>query len=225
MTKPQTLQADDLTGLFNRKAFLVELSTALSQAKQSNHEASFSVALIDIDHFLEFNNRYGHAGGDDILAAFARIVQELAGDDAIPSRYGGDEFAMIFPNVEREQAFLRLEQIRIAALQHEIVTAKGEHISGIPVSGGVASFPIDGRSENELLRKADQALYRAKVAGRSQIRLSYEERMMPKTSHYTQTQLERLSKLSEERSVSEADLLREAMDDLLTKYGVNSIES
>jgi diguanylate cyclase (GGDEF)-like protein len=225
MTKPQALQADDLTGLFNRKAFLNELSGVLSQAKQSNHEASFSVALIDIDHFLEFNNRYGHAGGDDILAAFARIVQELAGKEAIPSRYGGDEFAIIFPSMEREQAFLRLEQIRIAALQHEIVMAKGEHINGIPVSGGVASFPIDGRSANELLRKADQALYRAKVAGRSQIRLSYEERMVPKTSHYTQTQLERLSKLSEERSVSEADLLREAMDDLLTKYGVNSIES
>lgn len=225
MTKPQATQADDLTGLFNRKAFLAELSAALSYAKLNNHEAPFSVALIDIDQFYGLNERYGHVGGDNILEAFSQIVQDIVGEDAIPSRYGGDEFAIIFPNTEREQAFLRLEQIRVAALQHEIVTAKGEHIGGIPVSGGVASFPIDGRSENELLRKADQALYRAKVAGRNQVRLSYEERMVPKTSHYTQTQLERLSKLSEERSVSEADLLREAMDDLLTKYGVNSIES
>ena len=225
MTKPQATQADDLTGLFNRKAFLAELSAALSHAKLNNHEAPFSVALIDIDQFYGLNERYGHVGGDNILEAFSQIVQDIVGEDAIPSRYGGDEFAIIFPNTEREQAFLRLEQIRVAALQHEVVTAKGEHIAGIPVSGGVASFPIDGRSENELLRKADQALYRAKVAGRNQVRLSYEERMVPKTSHYTQTQLERLSKLSEERSVSEADLLREAMDDLLTKYGVNSIES
>ena len=225
MTKPQATQADDLTGLFNRKSFLAELSAALSQSKLSTHEVPFSVALIDIDQFYSLNERYGHVGGDNILEAFSQIVQDIAGEDAIPSRYGGDEFAIIFPNTEREQAFLRLEQIRVAALQNEVVTAKGEHITGIPVSGGVASFPIDGRSENELLRKADQALYRAKVAGRNQVRLSYEERMVPKTSHYTQTQLERLSKLSEERSVSEADLLREAMDDLLTKYGVNSIES
>ena len=225
MTKPQTSQADELTSLFNRKAFLAELSGVLSQAKLSTHEVPFSVALIDIDRFYDINERYGHAGGDKILEAFSQIVQEMAGDDALSSRYGGGEFTIIFPNTEREKAFLRLEQIRIAASQREVVTTKGEHIPGIPVSAGVASFPIDGRSENELLRKSDQALYRAKVAGRDQVRLSYEERMVPKTSHFTQTQLERLSKLSEERSVSEADLLREAMDDLLTKYGVNKIES
>ena len=84
---------------------------------------------------------------------------------------------------------------------------------------------MDGRTENELFRKADHALYRAKASGRKQIRLAYEERMVPKTTHYTQTQLERLSKLAEERGVNEADLLREAMDDFLTKYGVNDIET
>jgi diguanylate cyclase (GGDEF)-like protein len=218
-------KTDDLTGLFTRKAFLEELIAALSHAKLSNHEVPFSVALIDIDHFYDLNERYGHAGGDNVLEAFSQIVQAVIGDDAIPSRYGGDEFAVLFPNTEREQAFLKLEKIRNTANQREIVTAKGEHIEGISVSGGVASFSIDGRSENELLRKADQALYRAKLSGRNQVKLSYEERMIPKTSHFTQTQLERLSKLSEERSVSESDLLREAMDDLLTKYGVNSIES
>jgi hypothetical protein len=75
-----------------------------------------------------------------------------------------------------------------------------------------------------LLRKADQALYRVKDTGRNKIRLAYEERMVPKTTHYTQTQLERLSKLASERGVGEADLLREALDNLLTKYGVNDIE-
>ena len=84
---------------------------------------------------------------------------------------------------------------------------------------------MDGRTENELFRKADHALYRAKSSGREQIRLAFEERMVPKTSHYTQTQLERLSRLADERKVSEADLLREAMDDFLTKYGVNDIET
>ncbi|MFZ2098206.1 MAG: ribbon-helix-helix domain-containing protein [Anaerolineales bacterium] len=80
-------------------------------------------------------------------------------------------------------------------------------------------------SENELFRKADHALYRAKASGRKQTRLAYEERMVTKTKHYTQTQLERLAKLAEERGVNEADLLREAMDDFLTRYGVNDIET
>lgn len=225
MIKPQSSQTDDLTGLFNRKAFLEEVSTALSQAKQLPHEVPLSLALMDIDHFLQINERYGHVGGDNVLEAVSQVIQELAGEQALASRYGGDEFALLFPNTEREQAFLKVEQVRIAMSESQITTAKGDLIQGLTVSAGVASFPIDGRSENELLRKADQALYRAKVAGRDQVRLAYEERMLPKTVHFTQTQLERLSKLAEERGVSEADLLREAMDDLLTKYGVNNIET
>ncbi|OGO65794.1 MAG: hypothetical protein A2030_09770 [Chloroflexi bacterium RBG_19FT_COMBO_50_10] len=132
---------------------------------------------------------------------------------------------ILFPGEEREQVFLKVEQIRQELSQRELASTGGNTINGIFISGGVASFPMDGRTENELFRKADHALYRAKTSGRKQIRLAYEERMVPKTSHYTQTQLERLSKLAEERGVSEADLLREAMDDFLTKYGVNDIET
>lgn len=93
----------------------------------------------------------------------------------------------------------------------------------ITLSAGIASYPVDGRSEAELLRKADQAMYRAKEMGGNQVRLAYEERMVPKTSHYTQTQLERLSRLSEKEGVGEAVLLREALDNLLLKYRVTDI--
>ena len=89
----------------------------------------------------------------------------------------------------------------------------------------VGSTPAQLDAQAELLRKADQALYRAKWAGRNQVRLAYEERMVPKTAHFTQTQLERLARMAESHGVSEADMLRESMDDLLTKYGVNDIES
>ncbi len=106
-----------------------------------------------------------------------------------------------------------------------LVAADGRTLPSLFISAGIACFPMDGRTEHELLRKADQALYRAKAGGRKQVRLAYDEKMVPKTTHYTQTQLERLSRLAEERGVSEADLLREAMDDFLTKYGVNDIES
>ena len=225
MGKPDSQQKDDLTGLFSRKRFLDQFSIVLSQAKASLKEIPLSLALMDVDKFKYINDQYGHVTGDNVLVTVAEVIQAHTGKDAIIGRYGGDEFLIVFPGEEREQAFLKLEQIRQEMSQHDLAIPDGNVIKGIPISAGVASFPVDGRTENELLRKADHALYRAKVGGRNQVRLAYEERMVPKTTHYTQTQLERLSKLAEERGVNEADLLREAMDDFLTKYGVNDIET
>lgn len=225
MVKLDTQQVDELTGLYNRKAFLEKFSHLLSKAKASQQETPLSMALMDVDKFKSINDQYGHGLGDQVLVEFTRVIQDYAGDEALVGRYGGDEFVIIFQNEEREQAFLTLEKIRQAMSMHELSAADGSMIRGIPISGGVVSFPVDGRTENELWRKADHALYRAKVGGRNQIRLAYEERMVPKTTHYTQIQLERLSKLAEERGVNEADLLREAMDDFLSKYGVNDIET
>ena len=225
MVKPQGSQIDELTGFFNRRAFQEEFTRLLAKARSQTVEMPLSLALIDIDHFKRINDDYGHVAGDHVLIELAKIVYEAVGEEAVCARYGGDETAILFVGKEREQAFLILEQIRLAAANCQIKISEDQLIEGISISGGVASFPVDGRSEVELLRKADQALYRAKVAGRNQIRLAYEERMVPKTAHFTQTQLERLTKLAESHGVSEADMLREAMDDLLTKYGVNDIES
>lgn len=225
MVKMDAHPMDDLTGIFSRKAFLEQFSNLLLQAKAGMQEAPLSLALMDVDKFKSINDQYGHNTGDQVLVEVARVIQEQVGKEALVGRYGGDEFVIVFANEEREQAFLKLEQIRQAIAHRELKAVEGGVLHGIPISAGVASFPVDGRTENELWRKADHALYRAKVAGRNQIRLAYEERMLPKTSHYTQTQLERLAKLAEERGVNEADLLREAMDDFLTKYGVNDIET
>jgi diguanylate cyclase (GGDEF)-like protein len=225
MSKSDTSQIDELTGLLSRKFFMEKFRESLAKSKANPHESPLSLALLDLDMFLESNERYGHATGDKMLIAVAGAIREHAGKDAIVGRYGGDEFAIVFPGEEREQAFLKMEQIRQELSREELTSTDGKKIQGIYISGGVASFPLDGRTENELFRKADHALYRAKTSGRRQIRLAYEERMVPKTTHYTQTQMERLSKLAAERGVNEADLLREAMDDFLSKYGVNDIES
>lgn len=225
MVKPQGSQIDELTGFFNRRAFQEEFTRLLAKARSQTVEMPLSLALIDIDHFKRINDDFGHVAGDHVLVELAETVRGLVGEEALCARYGGDETAILFVGKEREQAFLILEQIRLAAANCQIKISEDQLIEEITISGGVASFPVDGRSEVELLRKADQALYRAKVAGRNQIRLAYEERMVPKTAHFTQTQLERLAKLAESHGVSEADMLREAMDDLLTKYGVNDIES
>jgi diguanylate cyclase (GGDEF)-like protein len=225
MIKPDKSQLDELTGLLSRRVFLERFREMLVKAKSSPKEAPLSLALLDVDIFNKINEQYGHTTGDHVLVAVSEAIQVDAGNDALLGRYGGDEFVIVFPGEEREQAFLKTEQIRHALSQGELVTEDGKTIHGIYISGGVASFPVDGRTENELFRKADHALYRAKANGRRQVRLAFEEKMVPKTTHYTQTQLERLSKLAEGKGVSEADLLREAMDDFLTKYGVNDIET
>jgi diguanylate cyclase (GGDEF)-like protein len=224
MITPRKNQTDDLTGLFNRKAFLEEFDDVLARSRSSH--APFSLALLDIDHFMETNDRYGHVGGDEVLVQVAKIISESVSDgEVLAGRYGGDEFVLLFLGAGREQVFLALEGMRARLEKTPFTLSSGQEVPGVPICGGLASFPIDGRARSELLRKADQALYRAKVDGRNRIRLAYEEKMVPKTTHYTQTQLERLAKLATEQGAGEAEMLREALDDLLTRYGVNDIES
>lgn len=222
MSKPIPPQTDELTDLLSRKAFHETFDTILEKAKGS--ENPISLAMIDIDNFMRVNDEYGHVAGDEVLKGVADLIRETVSEEAISVRYGGDEFVVIFPGMEREQAFLTLEKLRVDASTKVFAAGKNGSIEGIALSGGIACYPMDGRLKSELMRKADQALYRAKVTGRGKIRLAYDEKMVPKTSHYTQTQLERLTKLAAERQVGEAELLREAVDDLLSKYGVNEID-
>lgn len=214
---------DELTGLLSRRAFHDVFDSLLAKSKGS--DALIALAFLDIDSFEHINQKYGHSGGDDVLKTIGEMIRQACGEDAICARYGGDEFAVIFPNTEREQAFLALEKLRTEAAANKFTIGKKQDtIEGVALSGGIACYPVDGRLKSELMRKADQALYRAKVTGRAKIRLAYDEKMVPKTSHYTQTQLERLTKLAAEREAGEAELLREAVDDLLSKYGINAIE-
>ena len=217
MAKPST---DPLTGLLKRDVFDEVLHSAYLKAKQE--ESPLGLAFFDIDNFLQANETYGHVGGDAILATIANTASQIIGARGQLSRYGGDEFACLFENTEREQAFLMMEQVR-AAVEALVQFSSGETTieAQVTITGGVAAYPIDGSDENELFRKADGALYRAKTTGRNKVVLAVEERMIPKTAHYTQTQLERLSELSGEQGVSDAVLLREALDDLLVKYKHN----
>jgi len=211
---------DPLTGLLKRAAFEGQFTTLIQAA--SNQGAPISLVFTDIDHFLQINENFGHVGGDEVLLGLAQVLTAQAGEDVLIARYGGDEFALLFPGMVREQVFLIMEKIRTAV---EAQTKFGSVATNITITAGIATYPIDGNTESEILRKADQALYRAKVTGRNIIRLAYDEKMAPKTSHYTLTQLERLSKLAKKEGVGEAVLLREALDDLLIKYEVNKIES
>ena len=207
---------DPLTGLLHRQAFETTLETLIRQAESDGRP--FTLALTDIDHFDQINKELGHPGGDAVLVGVADILKTL-GEEAIPARYGGDEFAILFPNMEREQVFLKLERVR-AEIETKTEFRQGNYAveKNVFISIGIAAYPIDATDANELFRKADAALYRAKLTGRNKIILAFEERMIPKTVHFTTTQLERLTELSKKEGVSEAVLLREALDDLLVKY-------
>jgi diguanylate cyclase (GGDEF)-like protein len=208
---------DQLTGLVNRKGFEEKLRAAILHAQQS--DTPLSLAFLDIDHFKRLNDEMGHEAGDVVIKAVGVMVQQVVEDKAIVCRYGGEEYTLIFPVTEREQAFLLVERARAEIAQLKSLSdGKREVKAQLTISGGIAAFPIDAQDENELLRKADQALYKAKISGRNKIVLAYEEKMSPKTSHYTLTQLERLSELAREQGVGEAVLLREALDNLLIKY-------
>lgn len=208
---------DALTGLITRQSFVEKLKAAVLYAQQN--DSPLSLAFFDIDFFKRVNDDMGHDAGDVIIKAVGNIIKRMAGDKAIVCRYGGEEYMLMFPNTEREQVFLLVENIRAEiAQQKSLSDGKKEVNVQMAVSGGIAAYPIDAQDENELLRKADQALYKAKISGRNKIVLAHEEKMAPKTSHYTLTQLERLSELAKEQGIGEAVLLREALDNLLIKY-------
>jgi predicted signal transduction protein with EAL and GGDEF domain len=134
-------------------------------------------------------------------------------------RIGGDEFAIVLPGVPLEQAFLEMDRLRAAV--HELADLLPAQKAYRPsISAGVASYPRDVRRVEDLIARADQALWQAKETGRNQVALPTPEDMILKSNYYTAAQLGRLKKLAEAKKKRESVLLREALDDLLRKYDV-----
>jgi len=217
MAKKRSDGLDDLTGVPGNESFRRGLSEGLAVAEGEG--ACLSVAMVDIDFFKKINDEEGAAVGDAVLKAVADHLAVAVEEKGTVYRRGGDEFALLMPGVEKEEAFLLLEEARRTFEGARDLQVGGEKVSlQVSVSVGLASYPDDGAGDQELVRKADDAVFRAKSGGRNKVCLARDERMVTKTSHYTQGQLERLSKLSGEEGVGDAMLLREALDDLLRKY-------
>lgn len=199
---------DDLTGLPQKAGFDERLASSIDNG------SPVSVALFDVDRFLQVNEDHGREAGDKTLVEITQAFQQSVSEASL-YRIGGDEFAILLPGLEKEEAFLELEQARRSVEALESLSGIDPHPT---VSIGVATYPDDGTTLQEVVRKADDALFRSKQSGRNKVALAREERKVPKTSHYTQGQLDRLSVLAGRQGVGEAELLREALDDLLKKY-------
>ncbi|MEA9656488.1 diguanylate cyclase [Xanthomonas campestris pv. raphani] len=157
---------DPLTGLFNRRYLEEALNHELSRC--TRRVQPLSVLMLDVDHFKQFNDLHGHSGGDRVLAAIGELLLTQTRGEDICCRYGGEELTIILPEVDLATASAMAEKLRagIDALQ---VMADGVSLPKITASFGVATFPGHAGNAAQLLRKADEALYRAKQAGRNQV--------------------------------------------------------
>jgi diguanylate cyclase len=176
-----------------------------------------SLLLVDIDRFGELNDAAGREVGDRVLgAAVAQLRGTAKREKWAYLRLGGDEFGLVAPSLVLEQAFLRADRLRL-----ELDELLANEHAGEPrctASVGVANIPRDAKTPDELLRKADLALYSAKDQGGDAVGLTPGDEMVLKSSYYGTTQLARLKTLAEREKTKESILLREALDDLLRKY-------
>lgn len=158
---------DGLTGLSNRKAFDAEIEQFIAQAKAEGK--SFTLLMVDIDHFKSFNDRFGHQTGDQVLKLVARTLKDgLKGRD-FAARYGGEEFAILLPETPKEGAVAVGNSLRKALANKDVVNrTTGDVLGRITMSIGVAEFEL-GLSVEDLIERADKALYEAKNAGRNQV--------------------------------------------------------
>jgi diguanylate cyclase (GGDEF)-like protein/PAS domain S-box-containing protein len=156
---------DPLTGLHNRHFLEESFGRELLIAKRDNHPVS--VVMGDLDHFKTVNDRDGHLAGDEVLRVFGNLMKNNARASDIICRYGGEEFLLVLPGMTEEGAIERAEELRRAMA----ATPVKHHASQITVTAsfGVATFPIHGRTADELIAAADGALYSAKADGRNRV--------------------------------------------------------
>lgn len=200
----------------DREAFLEALEHALMRSHE--HDSPITIAVLDVDLLGRVNDSLGRATGEAVLDELARKLREAFSERAFVWRYGGDAWSLLWEGMEKEQVFLSLERFReaLAAKPFGSLGVGKEHT--ITISAGLATSPDDGTRPQDLINKAHEALYRAKVAGRNRICLAREEKMVTKTSYYTQGQLMGLRRLAERMGIKDAELLREAVNDLLLKH-------
>lgn len=156
---------DPLTGLYNRRFLDETLPRELSRAKREGY--SLALIMIDLDHFKQVNDTYGHAAGDEVLKALSAILEESARESDFVCRYGGEEFLIALPRMSPEQARQRVEAWCLEL--SEAPTRHADFTIVVTFSAGIAAFPDNGTDVQTLLLRADEALYRSKNEGRNRI--------------------------------------------------------
>ncbi len=156
---------DDLTGIYNHRFFIQQLT--LEVERQKRYASPLSLLMIDIDYFKHYNDTNGHLAGDQVLKAIAVLIQRGVRQTDIVARYGGEEFSAILINAGRGKAFEIAERVRRNVADTRIPNEGAQPNKNLTVSIGVATFSSSISTLTDLIREADHALYRAKKAGRN----------------------------------------------------------
>ncbi|NRA59308.1 MAG: sensor domain-containing diguanylate cyclase [Psychrobium sp.] len=162
---------DSLTGLFNRRYFSETAEKELARA--SKNKSTMSILMLDIDFFKKLNDLHGHDGGDAVLRMFGSLLNQITQNEYIACRVGGEEFVLLLSDTSVSEASLFANTLLQKIRDMKIVN-NGHNIGPISASIGIACYPLDGDDINELVKLADQALYRAKENGRDRIEFNQE---------------------------------------------------
>jgi diguanylate cyclase (GGDEF)-like protein/PAS domain S-box-containing protein len=158
-----TAYHDNLTGLYNRSFFNEYFKKALINAKRQNH--LIAIMFIDLDHFKEINDNYGHKFGDELLQQFAQRLQTCLRSQDITARWGGDEFTILLPNIHTEKEVIKIAERIINSLKNPFQI--GANPISLRSSIGISIYPDHAQDPETLLIKADLALYCTKEKGRN----------------------------------------------------------
>ena len=163
---------DGLTGLYNQMHFfeLLDRETKNSQ----RHDMSYTLIIFDVDHFKNFNDSNGHLRGSETLKNIAALMKRKFRSTDLLAKYGGDEFVIILPQTDKVGAYLAAERLREAVEREPFPGAETQPQKKITISIGLATYPEHGLSDDEILNRADRALYFAKESGRNRTIIYHE---------------------------------------------------
>jgi len=166
-TVNEQAQRDPLTGVFHHGSFISRLQAALKQARTDKQ--TVALIMLDVDKFKQYNDSFGHLVGDDVLRSTVAAIQNHLKSTDVVGRWGGEEFGIVLPGVNRANARMIAERIRQTVAHNSMKDMHGRSIPSPTVSQGIAMYPDDAVHIEELIDKADSALFRAKDMGRNQI--------------------------------------------------------
>ena len=155
---------DDLTGLYNARHLQHMLDFEL--IRSARHKLEFSVIFLDLDYFKAVNDQYGHLAGSRLLSEIGALVASMLRKLDVGTRYGGDEFVILLPQTSKKQALRVAQRMRDMLAKTWCLESEGLHVK-VTASFGVAAYPTDATNKNDLLRLADQAMYRVKNTTRN----------------------------------------------------------
>ncbi len=171
---------DEMTKLFNFRHFknLIEQE----HTRSSRYGAAYSIIFCDVDNFKHYNDRNGHPAGDDVLRGVAEVLRQTVRNVDFPARYGGEEFVALCPQTPSEGAFTLAQKIRENIEKRTFLHMEHQPLGKISISIGVATYPFDGSTYQEILKAADQALYHSKASGRNQVTSAQQLKALKKAA-------------------------------------------